>query len=137
MPLRAMVDGREAHVWELTGEEWLGLKRRTRTAGAAIHMACCGAPAVAKTSRSGNPFFAHHPQTRPATACRWAAESALHAGCKLQAAAGARAAGWQVRTEAAAPDGSWRADVLCARGSTQVALEIQLARTGHGNGPPR
>jgi hypothetical protein len=88
------------------------------------------APAIAKTSRRGNPFFAHHPQTRPATACRWASESALHAGCKLLAAAGARAAGWQVRTEVAATDGSWRADVLCRRGACRVALEIQLARTG-------
>ena len=93
-------------------------------------MACCAAPAVAKTSRSGNPFFAHHPQVRSATACRWAAESALHAGCKLLAASGARAAGWQVRTEAAAEDGSWRANVLCCRGGCRVALEIQLAHTG-------
>jgi hypothetical protein len=130
MPLRALVDGRELQVWDLTGEQWQELKRRSRTAEAALRMACCGAPAIAKTSRSGNPFFAHHPQARPATACRWAAESALHAGCKLLAAAGARAAGWQVRTEVAAADGSWRADVLCRRGACRVALEIQLARTG-------
>jgi hypothetical protein len=69
--------------------------------------------------------------------CRWARESALHAGCKLLAASGARSAGWQVRTEAAAEDGSWRADVLCRRGMCEVALEIQLARTGPGAGAPR
>ena len=105
MPLRALVDGRELQVWDLTGEEWQELKRRSRTAEAAIRMACCGAPAVTKTSRSGKTFFPHHPQGRPATACRWAAESALHAGCKLLAAAGARVAGWQVRTEVAAKTG--------------------------------
>jgi hypothetical protein len=130
MPLRALVDGRELQVWDLTGEQWQELKRRSRTAEATIRLACCGAPAIAKTSRSGNPFFAHHPQARPATACRWAGESVLHAGCKLLAASGARTAGWQVRTEAAAVDGSWRADVLCCRGACHVALEIQLARTG-------
>ncbi len=51
MPLRALVDGRELQVWDLTGEAWQELKRRSRTAEAAIRMACCGAPAVAKTSR--------------------------------------------------------------------------------------
>jgi hypothetical protein len=130
MPLRALVDGRELRVWDLTGEQWQALKRRSRTAAAALRMACCGAPAIAKTSRSSNPFFAHHPQDRPATTCRWASESVLHAGCKLLAALRARIAGWRVRTEAVATDGSWRADVLCRRGSCRVALEIQLARTG-------
>jgi hypothetical protein len=72
MPLRALVDGRELRVWDLTGEQWQALKRRSRTAAAALRMACCGAPAIAKTSRSSNPFFAHHPQDRPATTCRWA-----------------------------------------------------------------
>ena len=124
MPLRAVVDGREVHVWELTGEEWSELKRRSRTAAAAIRMTCCGEHGAAKTSRRGNPFFAHQSQRRPAAACRWAAESATHAFCKLLAASGARAAGWQVQTEAAALDGSWRADVLCRRGSATVALEI-------------
>lgn len=57
MPLRALVDGRELQVWDLTGEQWQELKRRSRTAEAALRMACCGAPAIAKTSRSGNPFF--------------------------------------------------------------------------------
>jgi hypothetical protein len=70
MPLRALVDGHELQVWDLTGEQWQQLKRRSRTAAAALRMACCGAPAVAKTSRSGNPLFAHHPQARPITGCR-------------------------------------------------------------------
>ena len=129
MPLRALVDGREIQVWDLTGDEWTALKRRSRTVATAIRMACCGEHAVAKTSRRGNPFFAHRPQRHATGTCRWASESATHALCKLLAASGARAAGWQVQTEVAAPDGSWRADVLCRRGSTMVALEIQLART--------
>src|SRR3954447_4119527 len=83
-----------------------------------------------RSSCSANPFFAHRPQARHAPACHWTGESTAHAGCKLLAASGARAAGWRVRTEAAAADGSWRADVLCRRGSVRVALEIQLARSG-------
>src|SRR4051794_14131925 len=130
MPLRAQVDEREIQVWDLTGEQWSELKRASRTAPGRIRMACCGGHGAAKTSRSGNPFFAHRPQARQASACRWAGESTAHAGCKLLAASGARAAGWRVRTEAAAADGSWRADVLCRRGSVRVALEIQLARSG-------
>jgi hypothetical protein len=115
---------------------WADLRRRCRTEEPAIVvMACCGRPGLAKTSRRGNPFFAHRAAAaRPRTtaACRWAAESEAHALCKLLAAAGARAAGWEVRTEAAAPDGGWRADVLCVRGAARVALEIQLARPAPG-----
>src|SRR3954451_14768323 len=130
MPLRAQVDEREIQVWDLTGEQWSKLKRDSRTAPGRIRMTCCGGPGAAKTSRSGNPFFAHRPQARHAPACHWTGESTAHAGCKLLAVAGALAAGWRVRTEAAAADGSWRADVLCRRGSVRVALEIQLPPRG-------
>src|SRR4051794_29995305 len=129
MPLRAQVDEREIQVWDLTGEQWSELKRDSQTAPGRIQMACCGSHGAAKTSRSGNPFFAHRPQARPAWG-RWAGESTAHARCKLLAPSGARAAGWRVRTEVAAADGSWRADVLCRRGSVRVALEMQLARSG-------
>src|SRR5918998_5642626 len=134
MPLRALVDGREVQVWDLTRREWSDLRRRGCAETAPVLMACCGRPGLAKTSRNGNPFFAHRSGRRgPATApCRWAGESAAHALCKLLAAAGARAAGWAVRTEAVAPDGGWRADVLCERGAARVALEVQLARTAPG-----
>jgi hypothetical protein len=134
MPLRARVDGREVHVWDLTGGAWADLRRRCRTEPA-VRMACCGRLGLAKTSRHGNPFFAHRGVRHRAAAtvaCRWAGEGAAHAWCKLLAAAGARAAGWEVRTEAAAPDGGWRADLLCARGAARVALEVQLARTAPG-----
>ena len=133
MPLRALVNGRAIQVWDLTREEWTDLRRHGRTGRAAVLMACCGAPGLPKTSRNGNPFFAHRTRSRPAlTSCRWAGESAAHAACKLLAAAGARAAGWEVRTEVTAPGGIWRADVLCARGPNRVALEVQLARTAPG-----
>ncbi len=134
MPLRARVGGREVYVWDLPGAEWAELRRRCRAGEpAAVRMACCGAPGLAKTSRRGNPFFAHRTRSRPVgAACRWAGEGAAHALCKLLAAAGARAAGWGVRTEAVALDGGWRADVLCARGAARVALEVQLARPRPG-----
>ena len=131
MPLRALVEGRAVQVWDLTAEEWAGL--RLRAQADTVVMACCGAPGLAKTSRNGNPFFAHlGRRTASAAACRWAGEGAAHALCKLLAAAGARRAGWEVRTEAVAADGSWRADVLCTRGAARVALEVQLARTAPG-----
>ena len=131
MPLRAVVEGRAVQVWDLTAEEWAGL--RLRAQADTVVMACCGAPGLAKTSRNGNPFFAHRGRRITGAApCRWAGEGATHALCKLLAAAGARRAGWEVRTEAAAADGSWRADVLCTRGAARVALEVQLARTAPG-----
>jgi hypothetical protein len=137
MPLRAVVDGRAVQVWDLDGGEWADLRRRCRADAGAVLMACCGVPGLAKASRNGNPFFAHRPGRRAlggaaAPPCRWAGESAAHALCKLLAAAGARRAGWEVRTEAAAPDGGWRADVLCARGTARVAIEVQLARAAPG-----
>jgi len=140
MPLRARVDGREVHVWDVDRAGWEDLRRRSRAeaapAPAPIVMACCGAPGLAKTSRIGNPFFAHQGRRAPGAgalpSCRWAAESAAHTLCKLAAALGARAAGWAVRTEAAASDGTWRADVLCTRGAATVALEVQLAPTAAG-----
>jgi hypothetical protein len=136
MPLRALVDGREVQVWDLARDEWSVLRCRGRTNASTVAMACCGASGLAKTSRNGNPFFAHRPVGRSPTGaaptCRWAGESAAHAVCKLLAAAGAQAAGWDVRTEAAAQNRTWRADVLCARGAARVALEIQLARTVPG-----
>ena len=89
MPLRALVDGREVQVRDLTGREWSDLRRRGRAGTAPVLMACCGRPGLAKTSRNGNPFFAHRSGRRgPAAApCRWAGESAAHALCKLLAAA--------------------------------------------------
>lgn len=141
MPLRALVDGRAVQVWDLTRAQWAGLRRlgREQATSSPVLMACCGRPGLAKTSRKGNPFFAHRtgpghcPSAPPGSfgpepACCWAGESSAHAACKLLAAAGARAAGWQVETEASAPDGrSWRADLLCSRGRARVAIEVQLA----------
>src|SRR3954454_5145256 len=57
MPLRAVVEGRAVQVWDLTAEEWAGLRPRAKAD--TVVMACCGAPGLAKTSRNGNPFFAH------------------------------------------------------------------------------
>jgi competence protein CoiA len=129
MPLRALVNGRELQVWNLTRAQWAALRQLGRNQASSVLMACCGRPGVAKTSRKGNPFFAHRTGSGslPQTSCRWAGESTAHALCKLLAAAGARAAGWQVQTEATAPDGQWRADLLCSRGRARVALEVQLA----------
>src|SRR3954453_21586962 len=105
MPLRAVVEGRAVQVWDLTAEEWAGL--RLRAQADTVGMACCGAPGLAKTSRTGNPFLAHlGRRTVSAAACRWAGEGAAHALCKLLAAAGARQAGAGGRAQAAAGTGN-------------------------------
>ncbi len=68
MPLRALVEGREVHVWDLTREDWAALKRRSRAEEpGAVRMACCGRHGTAKTSRNGNPFFAHRTGPSPNT----------------------------------------------------------------------
>ncbi len=89
MPLRALAGGREIQVWDLTREEGAGLRRRGLADAGAVLMAGCGAPGVAKTSRNGNPFFAHRSGRRGRAVApgRWAGESAPHAPCKLLAAA--------------------------------------------------
>ncbi len=78
MPLRALAGGREIQVWDLTREEGAGLRRRGLADAGAGLMACRGAPGLAKTSRNGNPFFAHRSgrRGRAVAPCRWAGEPA-------------------------------------------------------------
>src|SRR4051794_14849007 len=150
MPLRALVEGRAVQVWDLTREEWASLRCRGRAGAAAVVMACCGAPGLAKTSRNGNPFFAHRGRRDAgAAACRWVGECTAHALGKLLAAAGARRAGWEVRTEAAAPDGAWRGDGPCMAGEgragghedsaltapPEALAQLEKGAAGRGGGP--
>jgi len=60
MSLRAIIDGRSVQSWDISEEDWLALKRRSRTGGSGLAMPCCKARAVPKTAASGLCFFSHH-----------------------------------------------------------------------------
>lgn len=89
-----------------------------------LRTVCCGAPAVAKRSVRGLPFFAHGKRGD----CPAGEETAFHLHGKALIARAAREAGWTAEVEAAGhtPAGErWRADVLCCRGILRVAFELQ------------
>ncbi|MCU7820621.1 competence protein CoiA [Kitasatospora sp. DSM 101779] len=74
-------------------------------------------------------WFLRHADHAPHCAAKAAGEGLQHHLLKLDLAAHARAAGWQAAYEVAAPDGSWRADVLATSpdGRRRVALEAQTS----------
>lgn len=91
-------------------------------------MPCCGERAVAKTSRLGTQYFAHY---RKSESCDFEPESKEHLLLKEIVAVAASESGWEVVTEGSGQsnDGQqWRADVLCKRSKTSVALEVQLSK---------
>lgn len=89
-----------------------------------LRTVCCGAPAVAKRSVRGLPFFAHGKRG----GCPAGDETAFHLSGKALIAQAAREAGWTAEVEAGGhtPAGEhWRADVLCCWGKVRVAFELQ------------
>ena len=121
MPLHALCEGEDFLAWKFSTDEWISVKALSRTRR--LLLPCCGSQAIPKTSKLGTQFFAHKART---TACGLS-ESPEHLLYKTIVARAAEQAGWHTRTEVAASDGSWRADVLCRRGKVQIALEIQLS----------
>ena len=122
MPLRAVLDQRDIQAFDYSSEEWTALKGTYRNS--ILVTACCGHKAIPKTSPLGTQFFAHARRGD----CTSAPETKEHLLAKTIIAKAAKAAGWQVITEAPGltPDGeSWIADVLCQRGNARVALETQ------------
>src|SRR5690606_37344110 len=100
------------------------LKRQLRTNRSVSRLPCCSAQAVAKTSKLGTQFFAHYVKN----ACDTGGETEAHLLAKRALYEGCRDAGWEALTEAASPDGAWRADVLASRDGVHVAFEIQWSR---------
>lgn len=84
---------------------------------------------VHKTDGPYDLWFLRHAANAPHCEARLAGEGMAHHLLKLDLAHHARAAGWSAEYEVAAPDGSWRADVLAtsADGTRRVALEAQMA----------
>jgi hypothetical protein len=124
MPLRATSDTGDLQAFELDSAQWSELKGNYKALN--LRMPCCQVPAVPKTSTLGNFFFAHARRGE----CTTAPESAEHIFCKSLIAKSAAAAGWAVTTERAGVslDGEeWVADVFCVKGSTQIALEVQMS----------
>ncbi|MFE9007437.1 competence protein CoiA family protein [Streptomyces sp. NPDC007875] len=84
---------------------------------------------VHKTHGTYDLWFLRHANNAPHCAAKTAGEGIAHHLLKLDLAHHARAAGWSTEYEVAAPDGSWRADVMATSpdGSRRVALEAQMA----------
>ncbi|MGR6998883.1 competence protein CoiA family protein [Yinghuangia aomiensis] len=84
---------------------------------------------VHKTHGRYDLWFLRHANNAPDCAAKAAGEGLQHHLLKLDLAHHARAAGWTAEFEVAAPDGSWRADVLATSpdGKRRVALEAQMS----------
>ena len=126
MPLHAVAaSGVIFRAWEITPEDWESLRRDYRDLG--LTAPCCGAAVVPVRSSRGWRFFRHQ-----ADAACSAGETPEHIVCKTIIARAAAELGFEVRTEARAPDGGWTADVLVRRpdwtGDTAIAIEVQLSR---------
>jgi hypothetical protein len=126
VPLHALTaSGAVVRAWEITPEDWVALKRDYRDLG--LTAPCCGAAVVPVRSSRGCRFFRHQ-----ADAACSVGETPEHIVCKTIIARAAAELGFEVRTEARAPDGGWTADVLVRRpdwtGDTAVAIEVQLSR---------
>jgi hypothetical protein len=132
MSLRAIIDGRSVQSWDIGEEEWLALKRRSRTGGSGLAMPCCNARAVPKTAASGLCFFSHHGRQSIDGCCSSSGhESERHLRLKALAADAAGRAGWTVTTEVRGicPDGAeWQADVLAEKDGVRITIEPQISR---------
>jgi competence protein CoiA len=84
---------------------------------------------VHKTHGVYDLWFLRHANNAPHCAAKTAGEGMQHHLLKLDLAHHARAAGWSAEFEVAAPDGSWRADVMATSpdGKRHAALEAQMA----------
>ena len=122
MPLRAVLDGADVFGFSYSQEDWQALKQTYRNCVLVTH--CCGNKAIPKTSRLGTHFFAHARRGE----CSTAPETPEHLYLKSIFAQAAERAGWEAQAEVfgATPAGkAWIADVLCCRGDTRFAVEIQ------------
>ncbi len=126
MPLRALTSsGENINAFEYDSTAWLQLKAEYQAMG--LRMPCCEANAIPKTSRRGTAFFAHARKGD----CTTAPESDEHLYCKYIVAKAVQLAGWRAITEynGQTPEGEeWIADVLCEKGASRIALEIQMSQ---------
>jgi hypothetical protein len=124
LPLRAISNSKNLNAFEYEESSWQTLKTTYKSLN--LRLPCCNAPAIPKTSKLGNFFFAHKNRNE----CNSEPESAEHIYLKSIIAKAAVNAGWSVVTEfpgQSKDDERWIADVYCEKDKARVALEIQLS----------
>lgn len=124
MPLRAISGDENIFSFKFNETSWENLKVFYKSKQ--LVMPCCKNPAIPKTSKLGNYFFAHGTRGD----CNYLPESPEHIYIKTLVANAAIEAGWEVTTEHSGetPQGEkWIADVFCRKRKVQLALEIQCS----------
>lgn len=124
MPLRALNNLESFNAFEYDESSWQTLKTTYKNLN--LRLPCCNVPAIPKTSKLGNFFFAHKSRDE----CKTEPESAEHIYLKSIIAKAAINAGWSVITEFPGQSNEgerWIADVYCEKGKARVALEVQLS----------
>ena len=124
MPLRALSNSKNINAFEFEESTWQTFKTTYKSLN--LRLPCCNAPAIPKTSKLGNFFFAHKNRDE----CITEPESAEHIYLKSIIAKAAIDAGWLVVTEFPGQSNEgerWIADVYCEKGKARVALEVQVS----------
>lgn len=124
MPFVAYLGDRRVDADAMTPTSWVALK--ADPAREQLVLPQCGVRAVAKTSRRGRQFFAHHRES--SCALPHSAESEAHRVLKSALAARINAtAGWRAVIEYT-EDRSWITDVMAlSRHGQRIAFEVQLS----------
>lgn len=125
MAFSCLKDGQKISSFHYTPSQWQGLKSQRNTFD--LTMACCGQPAVMKTSTLGTQFFAHKSRPNPETHTT-NPESKEHQYAKYLISQTLYQLGWEVDTEkrGETPDGEiWIADVYAQKNQEKIAVEVQ------------
>jgi len=104
---------------DYTETEW---EQYRSTNQSTLHLPCCGATAVLKTSSNGLPFFAHYSDD-----CVTSPESIWHLRAKEMLIQGLRDIGipGQLEFSGGDPGQRWKADVYFEQGNQKIALEVE------------
>ncbi len=128
MPLKCISGNQELFAFNIaSAEDWNELRARNAQ-DRYLHMHCCGAGVILKTSKLGTRYFSH---VRKGP-CLSAPESSEHLRAKEIIATAVQHAGWVARVEQSGQTNdqrTWIADVLASRGGkTAIAFEVQWSR---------